>query len=75
MVKTTKAQREALDSLHGRMLASYIEAVKRGERPTPPPTYREFRKTVQPEFCGHGAILVRWCGMTIGIETDGYTHS
>lgn len=35
-------------------------------------TYREFRRTVQPFF---GCILVNWCGMILGIETDGHTHS
>ena len=35
-------------------------------------SYREFRKTVQP---GYDCIMVRWCGMWLGIEKDGYTHS
>jgi hypothetical protein len=35
-------------------------------------TYREFRKTVQP---GWECVMVKWCGMWLGIETDGYTHS
>lgn len=34
--------------------------------------YRQFRKTVQP---GPGCIMVQWCGMWLGIETDGHTHS
>ena len=75
MVKTTKAQRHALKRKLDQQLDSYVEALRRGERPTPPPTYREFRRSIQPEFCGRGAILVRWCGMTLGIETDGYCHS
>jgi len=35
-------------------------------------TYRQFRATVQP---GPGCVLVRWSGMWLGIEPDGYTHS
>ncbi len=34
--------------------------------------YRTFRKTVAP---GPGCIMVPWCGMWLGIEPDGYTHS
>lgn len=35
-------------------------------------SYRDFRKTVQYSF---DCIMVEWCGMWLGIETDGYTHS
>lgn len=35
-------------------------------------SYREFRRTVQ---YGSGCIMVPWCGMWLGIEPDGYTHS
>ena len=35
-------------------------------------TYREFRRTVQR---GYDCIMVPWCGMWLGIESDGYTHS
>ena len=35
-------------------------------------TYREFRETVR---LGSGCIMVPWCGMWLGIEPDGYTHS
>ena len=35
-------------------------------------TYREFRRTVQQ---GYDCLMVKWCGMWLGIETDGYTHS
>lgn len=35
-------------------------------------TYRQFRRTVQP---GWDCIMVHWCGMWLGIEKDGYTHS
>ena len=38
-------------------------------------TYLEFRRTVKPTFGCDGAIIVPWCGMFLGIETDGYCHS
>jgi hypothetical protein len=37
-------------------------------------SYRQFRRTVRPYF-GGDCILVPWCGMWLGIEEDGYTHS
>lgn len=49
------------------------EALKRvyqrhGERTS----YLKFRRTVLP---GPGCIMVPYCGMWLGIEPDGYTHS
>lgn len=35
-------------------------------------SYLQFRKTVQP---GWDCVMVKWCGMWLGIEQDGYTHS
>lgn len=35
-------------------------------------TYRQFRKLVVHSF---GCVMVPWCGMWLGIEQDGYTHS
>jgi hypothetical protein len=35
-------------------------------------TYRQFRKTVRFSF---DCAMVYWCGMWLGIEQDGYTHS
>jgi|TARA_R110000751_G_scaffold245045_1_gene345065 hypothetical protein len=35
-------------------------------------TYRQFRATVQSGF---DCVMVRWSGMWLGIEPDGYTHS
>lgn len=37
-------------------------------------TYRKFRASVI-RLDGSGCVLVHWCGMWLGIETDGYTHS
>lgn len=38
-----------------------------------PLSYREWRRDFV--YPGHGCIMVRWAGMWIGIEADGYTHS
>lgn len=35
-------------------------------------SFLAFRRTVQP---GWDCVMVRWCGMWLGIEKDGYTHS
>ena len=35
-------------------------------------SYRAFRRSVLP---GPDCVMVKWCGMWLGIEPDGYTHS
>jgi hypothetical protein len=35
-------------------------------------SYRTFRRLVQP---GPGCAMVPYCGMILGVEPDGYTHS
>lgn len=35
----------------------------------------EFVATVYQPAYADGSIMVEWCGMTLGIEPDGYTHS
>ena len=35
-------------------------------------SYLQFRRTVKR---GYDCLMVEWCGMWIGIEKDGYTHS
>jgi hypothetical protein len=35
-------------------------------------SYLQFRRTVVQAI---DCIMVKWCGMWLGIETDGYTHS
>jgi len=37
-------------------------------------TYRQFRKRVH-HASYDSCIMIQWCGMWLGIETDGYTHS
>lgn len=63
MVKLSKAQRKAVFKLWTRL----PEETR--------PTYRAFRGTVEGEFYGGGAVLVKWHNMYIGIEPDGYAHS
>ena len=40
--------------------------------PSQRPTYRAFRRQAQP---GYDCLMVPFCGMYLGIEPDGYTHS
>jgi len=35
-------------------------------------SYLQFRRAVQP---GWDCVMIKWCGMWLGIERDGYTHS
>lgn len=37
--------------------------------------YLAFRRTVRPMFMEPQVAMVPFCGMTVGIEPDGYTHS
>ncbi len=76
MKKLTKDQRTALKTVFDRKPLYRGETGAliwhQGDRPM---TYREFRRTVIPELGGYGAALVPWCGMWLGIEKDGHTHS
>lgn len=38
-------------------------------------TYLQFRRSTHPTFGMNDAITVKWCGMWLAIEADGYTHS
>ena len=38
-------------------------------------TYLQFRRTARGLGPRYGCIMVPWCGMWLGIERDGYTHS
>ncbi len=38
-------------------------------------SYLKFRRSVQEVLMGDGAVCVKWNGMWLVIETDGYTHS
>lgn len=35
-------------------------------------SFLSFRRRVQ---IGYDCIMINWCGMWLGIESDGYTHS
>lgn len=75
----TKAQRAALKRVFDRT-PLYIEwngktnmaynAMEKWDRPLA--TYRQFRKLAVVSF---DCLMVPWCGMWLGIEKDGYTHS
>jgi hypothetical protein len=65
MTPLNKAQRQALKKVYDR--TKVIDPVTQTEM-----SYREFRKTVT---FGPGCVMVPWCGMWLGIEPDGYTHS
>lgn len=56
---TTRAQREAI-------------LRKFSLNPDGAASYREFRKRAVYSF---GVLMLPWCGMWLGIERDGYTHS
>jgi len=61
MMVITKEQRLALKQLFDRSSQGL--------------TYKQFRKTVQPLINGNWTIMVPWCGMFVGIEVDGYSHT
>lgn len=59
-MKITKAQQVALLAVYNR-------------KNMWPQTYLQFRRTA---FLAFGdCVMVPWCGMVLGIETDGHTHS
>ena len=38
-------------------------------------SYLQFRRRVQPAIGFSGCVMLPWCGMYLGVEVDGYTHS
>ena len=38
-------------------------------------SYLVFRRSVEQTFGCDDAIVVKWCGMWLCIETDGYCHT
>lgn len=58
----TKAQQRALYAVF-----------MRDSKETRDITYLQFRRTAYTWF--GDCLMVPWCGMVLGIETDGYTHS
>lgn len=57
----TKAQRRALFRLYSRNADGAH-------------SYRQFRQRAFPGIGGE-YIMVQWCGMHVGIETDGHSHT
>jgi hypothetical protein len=80
MIKTTRAQREALFKVFQREFPSWISPNRRrrsdtGEIvPVPTTQYRKFLAKRQP-FFGGDCVMIPYAGMWLGIEKDGYTHS
>jgi len=77
MVRTTRAQREALFQILRRDFPSWITVTTRRNLhgdivKVPSEIYRKLRARVRP---GPGCIMINWRGMWLGIEPDGYTHS
>lgn len=80
MVKLTKAQRVALKRIFDRDPTIYplpgdLFLTTHHANDQQPLTYRQFRSRVQGTFFMNGCVMVHWCGMWLGIEPDGYTHS
>lgn len=74
MTTLTRQQREALHRVWKRSDGHHLRMT--GElRSASGMSYREFRRGVVPYSDGSGCVMVPWCGMWLGIETDGYTHS
>lgn len=62
-ITLTRAQRKAVANLYRRNAD--------GSQ-----SYRAFRARVQSFFGAFGAVCIpQWCGMFVGIEPDGYTHT
>ena len=59
-MQLSKAQQRALLDLYRR---------------NPNGTYLAFRRNVRPIIGKPDVAMVQWCGMTLGIEPDGYVHS
>lgn len=38
-------------------------------------SYLRFRRNAYWEYGSDPALIVPWCGMCVGIEPDGYTHT
>lgn len=79
MTALTKAQRKALKRVFDRT-PLVLEWNGKTNMPRnaladwhkPLMTYRQFRRLAVMSF---DCLMVPWCGMWLGIETDGYTHS
>lgn len=77
MVITTREQRVALKRVFDRgPILPYLTPEEKAEGIVAIPlTYKQFRRGVYPTFGCDNAITVKWAGMWLCIERDGYTHS
>ena len=67
-MKLTRQQIEAVHGIYLREKTSYeIDDHRKLAR-----SYMQVRRSVVPGF---GCVMLPWCGMWLGIEPDGYTHS
>ncbi len=86
MVRTTRAQREAIFKVFQRDFPGWVTPTTRmAEKPcprcgycgglvkVPSSQYRRFRKSVLGTSMN--CVMLPWKGMWLGIELDGYTHS
>lgn len=64
--------RQALVKLPNRYGEPSAERAENHWSGLPRLTYRQFRRLAHPSF---DCVMVPWCGMWLGIERDGYTHS
>ena len=64
MARLTKEQQCAVKRIYSRDWGGY-----------PKPSYLEFRRSVSQPVLMDDCVIVHWCGMYLGIESDGYTHS
>ena len=74
-MKLNRAQRVALKAKFDQQPIWITDHIRPGYGELRQSTYREFRRTVYPLLGGGGCAMVPWCGMQIGIELDGHTHS
>jgi hypothetical protein len=76
MARLTREQRVALYNVYQRVPLDFLgRPVKAGVfRAQTGVSYYRFRHTVRP-YIGGDCIIVPWCGMWLGIEKDGHTHS
>lgn len=77
MVVLTREQRVALWKVFQRDFPNWLTPTRRASHHgevvrVPSVQWRRFRAKVTP---GPGCVMVPWCGMWLGIEPDGYTHS
>ena len=52
--------------------AQQIALLRKWQQDNQGMSYLQFRRTVAQ---GYDCVMVKWCGMWLGIELDGYTHS